>query len=71
MDWIKPTATDNCDANPLVFQNKFPMDFFNVGLDSIQFIAVDASFNQNIKFLKVKVYDAEPPKFVNCPNGVR
>ena len=69
VDWVKPTATDNCDAAPIVLQNHFPLDFFNVGRDSVQFIALDNAGNSTTQFLQIKVYDAEFPKFKNCPKG--
>lgn len=65
VDWTKPSATDNCTQNVTVLQSKQPMDFFNVGLDSVEFIALDAFLNKSSSLLKVKVFDSEPPKFKN------
>jgi gliding motility-associated-like protein len=69
VNWVKPTVSDNCDAAPIVLQGKFPLDFFSIGKDSVQFIALDNAGNTNIAFLKIRVYDAEPPKFIDCPKG--
>ncbi len=69
--WTKPTATDNCTQNATVLQDKQPLDFFNVGLDSVQFTALDDYFNKSTSLLKIKIFDSEPPKFKNCSNGSR
>jgi gliding motility-associated-like protein len=64
-----PTASDNCDPNPMITYAGSLQDTFPVGVTSIDIKLEDASGNLVIQTLIITVLSPLPPSFANVPNN--
>ena len=67
--WTAPTATDNCDVSPTVTGSHAPGAFFNVGVDTVVYIATDMAGNADTCSFMVTVEDNTNPT-ISCPSNV-
>ncbi|EPB65716.1 HYR domain protein, partial [Ancylostoma ceylanicum] len=69
LNWIAPTATDNCDS-VIITSTHNPGASFPIGLTIVTYTATDLFGNQSTCTFNVTVKDAESPKFALCPNNI-
>ncbi len=67
VNWIVPTATDNCGLEVNTSSHPPPPVQLEVGEHEINYIAIDSAGNQAICNFIVIVFDTEPPVFDVCP----
>ena len=67
VSWTIPTATDNCDTNPIITSTFTPNDFFPFGTTVVTYFAEDNAGNIDSCQFNVIVNDVEVPVFSNCP----
>ncbi|MEO1624623.1 MAG: HYR domain-containing protein, partial [Bacteroidota bacterium] len=64
--WTAPTATDNCDTDLDITNNRNPGDFFDVGVDTVVYIVTDdAGLSDTCSFIVTVQDDTDP--VVGCP----
>ncbi len=72
--WTAPSATDNCDATPIVAQTSglSSGSFFNEGTQTIEYKATDLEGNESLvcSFSITVEADAENPILQNCPSNI-
>lgn len=68
--WAAPTASDNCDAMlDIVASNPTPNGFFDIGVDTIFYIATDDAGNSDTCSFTITVNDDSPP-VIGCPTDL-
>jgi len=65
-NWIEPTATDNCTAQPARTRTHAPNASFPVGTTTVIYTFTDGSNNTSICNFQVVVRDLTPPT-ITCP----
>ena len=68
-NWTTPKATDNCSLKSLTSSNN-PGDFFQVGITTVTYTAVDASDNSVSASFDITVKDAISPGIKNIPENI-
>jgi SdrD B-like domain/HYR domain/PA14 domain/Secretion system C-terminal sorting domain len=78
--WIPPTVTDVCTVTPTLTVDKLPGSIFKIGINSVTYLATDASGNSNACQFKITVQqvpgpstcagDVAAPVFANCPANI-
>jgi hypothetical protein len=73
VNWTLPTASDNCDTNPMITQTAGSMSgsFFTEGTETISYTATDVSGNESLEcsFTVTILSDTEKPTIV-CPMNI-
>jgi hypothetical protein len=67
-DMELPTASDICDAAPMVTSNA--LEVYPLGVTTVTFTAADASGNVSTAITTVTVWDTTPPVLSNVPDPV-
>lgn len=71
VNWIAPTATDNCPGVVLTQTTGLPNgSVFPVGVTTITYSATDAAGNISLCVFTVTVSDVQPPVFTSCPLNI-
>jgi gliding motility-associated-like protein len=70
VNWTPPTATDNCDASPVIITTNTPGTTFTLGIHTITYEATDAAGNKETCSFTITVTDATKPVFSNCPANI-
>ena len=68
VQWIAPTATDNCTLDSLR-SNYSPGDVFPVGTSTVTYVAYDSDFNTDTASFTITVNDTEKPIII-CPSNI-
>ncbi len=69
VNWIAPTATDNCVSVSMISTHK-PGDKFPIGITPVTYTATDAAGNFSLCTFNVTVTDATAPVFAGCTDVV-
>ncbi|MEC9475667.1 MAG: HYR domain-containing protein [Planctomycetota bacterium] len=69
VNWVLPTATDNCDIGQLVTSFYSGMEY-GVGTTTVMVVATDTSNNQVTASFQITVIDEEDPMIVGMPSDV-
>lgn len=67
VSWEEPTAVDNCDGEVTLTSNLTPGTPLPVGLQTVTYVATDASGNTDSCSFTIEIQDVTPPMFTNCP----
>jgi hypothetical protein len=70
VNWIEPTATDNC-GDVVITSTHTPVTEFPLGTTSVTYTATDQYGNQATCSFDVIVKDVTPPTFNECPDDIR
>ncbi len=68
VDWVAPTAIDNCNAS-ITGSSHNPGDFFPVGTTTVSYTVTDDDGNTAICEFDITVLDNEEPDY-NCPANI-
>lgn len=70
VNWIAPTATDNCPVLSFTSNSFAPGDTFPLGITNVIYIAVDGVGNADTCTFSITVIDSIPPVITNCPANI-
>ncbi|MBL0741434.1 HYR domain-containing protein [Chryseolinea lacunae] len=70
VNWIEPTASDNCDTTPTVLKSNSPGQTFTLGVHTVNYFADDDSGNRGTCSFTITVIDDTQPTFTGCPANI-
>lgn len=70
VNWIPPTATDNCDTALGISSDHQPGDVFPAGSTVVTYTFTDAAGNRQVCRFTVTVNDTEAPTNLSCPSDI-
>ncbi len=70
VNWVTPTAIDNCSSPVSLSSNYNPADVFPLGITKVTYSIKDNLGNASEAFFNVTVSDNTPPVFSGCPADI-
>ncbi|MCK5700275.1 MAG: HYR domain-containing protein, partial [Cyclobacteriaceae bacterium] len=70
VNWTPPTITDEGGLQS-ISSNHNPGDVFQIGTNTVTYLAQDSAGNTNEKSFNITVIDNTPPVFLSCPGNYK